>query len=185
MSLFLASDLRIKARTEKLAKSMTSEGLLRETSDQKVSSIDAFLSHSKMDSELILGAKKAIEEYGLSVYVDWIDDPHLDRSKVCAATANQLRVRMSNARIMIYAHTENSSNSKWCPWELGFFDGIHTGNVFIMPIVDKERYHFADQEYLDLYPYLDKLGGSIFINQVEGGYRPLREALYKAFRKAP
>jgi hypothetical protein len=183
MTLFLESELRRRASVERLQKSQTTASLLRESRNQKISNVDVFLSHSKIDEELVAGAKKALEDYGLSVYVDWIDDPHLDRTKVCAATADQLRVRMNSARMLVYAHTTNSSNSKWCPWELGYFDGIRGGNVFIMPIVDAAGHTFVGQEYLGLYPYLDKVDAFIFINKVEGGYKPLREAVAKSFRR--
>jgi hypothetical protein len=43
---------------------------------------DIFLSHSYDDAEIIYGVKKLIEGLGLSVYVDWIDDAKLDRSKM-------------------------------------------------------------------------------------------------------
>lgn len=184
MSLFVASELRLKAQAEQNQRRKTTATLLGESRNQKISDFDVFLCHSRMDEELILGTKTSLEEYGLRVYVDWINDPQLDRTKVSFATANQLRTRMSCARMLVYAHTENSSNSKWCPWELGFFDGMRGGNVFHLPIVETKYSHFAGQEYLDLYPYLDKVASLIFMNEVQGGLMPLREALTKTYRKS-
>ena len=57
---------------------------------------DVFLSHSSKDASLILGVKYELEEKGFSVYVDWIDDSEIDRSKVTAENAAMLRDRMRN-----------------------------------------------------------------------------------------
>jgi len=137
-----------------------------------------------MDAELVHGAKVFLEEYGLTVYVDWIDSPEMDRANVTPATAQVLRGIMSSSRMLIYAHTENSGNSKWCPWELGYFDGKKDGNVFILPIVDTDQNSFIGQEYLGLYPYIDQAGQSLFINKSNGIIPHLREAKYKTFKRA-
>ncbi|HWR14028.1 MAG TPA: TIR domain-containing protein [Terriglobales bacterium] len=90
---------------------------------------DVFLSHSKEDAELILGVKAILEGNGLSVYVDWVDDPQLDRSNVTAETANVLRKRMRSCRQFVFATSENSPKSVWMPWELGYYDGYKNGSV--------------------------------------------------------
>src|SRR5437870_1783963 len=82
---------------------------------------DIFLSHSYDDGELIYGVKKLIEALGLTVYVDWIDDAKLDRSKVTVKTAALLRERMKTCSSLVYAHSANSPQSVWMPWELGYF----------------------------------------------------------------
>lgn len=50
-----------------------------------------------------------------SVYVDWIDDTHLDRNNVDRETAGILKARMAHSRCLFYVTTENSPNSKWMP----------------------------------------------------------------------
>ena len=119
-------------------------------------SFDIFLSHSKMDEKLILGAKRILEEKGFSVYVDWIDDPQLDRSKVNKATADYLRNRMKQCKLMFYVHTKNASLSRWCPWELGYFDANSrsTPRTYVFPLV-RAGEGFEGQEYLELYPLVD------------------------------
>ena len=62
---------------------------------------DIFLSHSHDDAELILGVKKLIEDLGLTVYVDWIEDAKLDRSKVTRQTGALLRARMRSCSSLI------------------------------------------------------------------------------------
>lgn len=118
---------------------------------------DIFLSHSFDDAELIYGVKKIIESLSLTVYVDWIEDAALDRSKVTVKTAAILRDRMNTCSSLVYAHSANSPNSVWMPWELGYFDGIRPRQVWILPLVSAYDSEFKDQEYLGLYPAVEKL----------------------------
>ncbi len=181
MTLFTKSRLNELASYETLAKSATTASILRESRTTIRTSYNVFLCHSKMDSEYILGVKRALETIGLTVYVDWIDDPQLDRSAVTARTADILRTRMQASKMLVYAHTVSSTTSRWCPWELGYFDGHKGGNVFLLPIVDDDASKFIGQEYLGLYPYLDRVGSSIFINYPDQHYA-LREAVTAVFR---
>jgi hypothetical protein len=118
---------------------------------------DIFLSHSHDDAELILGVKKLIEDLGLTVYVDWIEDAKLDRTKVTRQTGTLLRARMRSCSSLIYVHSANSSDSVWMPWELGYFDGFRPHQVWILPLVSTSDSEFAGQEYLGLYPTVDKI----------------------------
>src|ERR1700684_3206246 len=101
-----------------------------------------FLSHSYKDSDAIFGVKKLIEAEGLTVYVDWIEDPALDRTKVTRSSAKVLRERMRVCACLVYVHSANSSESAWMPWELGYFDGFKPGFVWIIPLVE-----LSDSEY--------------------------------------
>jgi hypothetical protein len=140
-----------EARIRERAKSRT--GGFR-TSKLK-SSFDVFLSHSTSDAELVLGVKAVLEDYGRTVYVDWLEDPQLDRTHVTPATAELIRGRMRQSLSLIYMHTANSSASKWMPWELGYFDGFN-GAVAILPVTRTAEYGFKGQEYLGVYPYVDE-----------------------------
>lgn len=106
------------------------------------------------DAEIVLGVKLILEDANRSVYVDWLDDPEMDRSHVTPATANKIRGRMRSCRSLIYLHTDNSSQSKWMPWELGFSDAHH-GAVAILPVTRTEQNDFRGQEYLGIYPWID------------------------------
>lgn len=117
---------------------------------------DIFLSHSIGDAELILGVKSLLEEQGLKVYVDWVEDPQLNRENVTKETANLLRRRMRQSKSLIYVATEQANSSKWMPWELGFFDGFKPGCVAVMPVLDYGAQAFSGQEYLGLYPLVEK-----------------------------
>jgi len=117
---------------------------------------DIFLSHSVRDAELILGMKGTLEDLRYSVYVDWIEDTQLDRSKVTPATADKLRQRMNSSKSLFYITTANSDASRWMPWECGYFDGKKE-KVAIVPIQKTSTDNtFVGQEYLDLYPYVVK-----------------------------
>lgn len=117
---------------------------------------DIFLSHAITDAELVLGVKVLLEAQGLRVYVDWVDDKTLERDQVTEKTADVLRRRMRQSESLIYLATDNSSKSKWMPWELGYFDGFKNGDVAILPVLDKSDAPFEGQEYLGLYPIITK-----------------------------
>lgn len=121
--------------------------------NMKVREYDIFLSHSSLDKKLVLTLVDLFNEAGYSVYVDWIEDTQLDRSKVNKNTAQVLRNRMNSSKRLAYVATTNATNSKWCPWELGYFDGKKNSRCCILPIMESQNFH--GQEYLGLYPYLE------------------------------
>lgn len=94
MALLTEYTVRNAARNLAARSYSSSEKILRESRQSTRTSFDVFLSHAKLDSELVLGVKTVLEQAGQTVYVDWIDDPLLDRSKVTPATADHLRKRM-------------------------------------------------------------------------------------------
>lgn len=143
---------------------------------------DIFLSHSYLDREEVLSLVQLFNRCNYSVYVDWIEDYQLDRNNVSADTAELLRQRMNESRGLAYLATGNSTNSKWCPWELGYFDG-KSGNArcCILPILNYTSHTYQGQEYLGLYPYLqyDKYADNDYYDfwvheQNSSKYVPLR-----------
>jgi hypothetical protein len=116
---------------------------------------DVFFSHSSLDATEIVGITKLLQDLQLSVYVDWLVDPKLDRRHVTPHTAQALRTRMKACRSLLFAFSENSPQSKWMPWELGYFDG-NGGRIAVLPVVNRPfaTDTFAGQEYLSLYPYV-------------------------------
>lgn len=117
---------------------------------------DVFLSHSFSDRQVLDGVVRLIESQGVSVYIDWRDDPLLDRRRVTAESAEHLRRRMDRCRSLIFATSQTSSKSVWMPWELGYFDGRRNGRVAVMPLVRREGDTWSGQEYLGLYPVVDR-----------------------------
>lgn len=121
----------------------------------KTDQYDLFLSHSYLDKDLVYSLVNLFNKAGYSVYVDWMVDTQLDRSKVDANTADQLRTRMKMCKGLAYVSTTNITQSKWCPWELGYVDGNKNGRCAIMPVLETNAGSFTGQEYLGLYPYID------------------------------
>ena len=117
---------------------------------------DVFLSHSTVEPrEIVDGIRSVLQLHGLSVYVDYHDDPTLSPARVNRSTAEGLRNRLRHSKSLLYIHSEHSASSKWMPWEMGFMDGL-TGYVGIVPIVDSKEYDFKGVEYLSLYPFVDR-----------------------------
>ena len=116
---------------------------------------DIFLSHSYLDKEIIIGIKTELENFGFSVYVDWIEDSHLNRRDVTPENVLLIKKRMKTSKCLLLATSNNSSDSKWMPWELGFMDGYRE-KVAIFPISTSNSYSFKGTEYLSIYPYIDK-----------------------------
>ena len=50
-----------------------------------------FLSHSFLDKDEVEGLYIELTNQGYSVYVDWIIDPHLDRTNVTKASAKLIQ----------------------------------------------------------------------------------------------
>lgn len=114
---------------------------------------DIFLSHSYKDATVVLGTRDIIRDLGFSVYVDWIEDPQLDRTSVTAETAQVLRERMRSCRSLLYAASEKSTESRWMPWECGYADGLK-GRCAILPLTEEPEDGFRGKEYMGLYPYV-------------------------------
>jgi hypothetical protein len=157
------TEAQIRARARQRTTYATASVVLNEAvkSASTTQTFDIFLSHSVRDAEIVLGVKLLLEDLGKTVYVDWLDDPQLDRSRVTPGTAEKIRARMRQSRSLVYIHTENSSVSKWMPWELGFSDALH-GAVAILPVTRTADQSFHGQEYLGIYPWIDQvatLGG--------------------------
>jgi hypothetical protein len=161
MAYFTKSEARAAAaRTRRVQKSFGMESadiLLDSAKTAKITdSFDVFLSHSIADAEIVLGIKQLLEDSGLKVYVDWVQDTQMDRQNVTKETAAILRQRMRQSKSLIYLSSGNSSSSKWMPWELGYFDGFKPDGVAIMPVLDSSTDAFKGQEYLGLYPIVQR-----------------------------
>lgn len=180
MALFSEQIVRNRAKQEMKRSSniyKSQNQILNESvsSFNEFKSYDIFLSHSSKDSELILGMKGILEDLGYSVYVDWVDDPLMDRTRVDKNTAGKLKERMRASDSLFYVTTDNAIDSKWMPWECGYFDGFRE-KVAIVP-VQKNPYsnNYTGQEYLGLYPYCvrqnNKIGNpKLWIHNNENEY---------------
>jgi len=164
MALLTEGVVREAARSVRSRFNESASAILSASLESHRTSFDVFLSHSRLDSEIVLGVKAILEAAGQSVYVDWINDTQLDRTAVTPSTANKLRERMRQSQSLFYIHSVHASSSRWTPWELGYFDALN-GNVAILPIVQSSsETTFHGQEYLGLYPYVDLTGSTIYIH---------------------
>lgn len=116
---------------------------------RKNETFDVFLSHRKLDEKEVIFIYNLFRKQGLSVYIDWIVDKQLDRTNVNRKTATRLRERMKMSNTLVFLMTNNSQDSKWMPWELGYFDGLNK-KIAVMPY-ENSKEEFKTQEYLFLY----------------------------------
>lgn len=137
-------------------------------SQRDTDTFDVFLSHSIRDARAIDGIRQMLIAAGLSVYVDWIIDPQLDRTHVTPKVADHLRKRMRQSEALIYVTSTAATTSKWMPWELGYFDGYRPRRVALLPLAEISLPTFAGQEYLGLYPYFEGFGRGIGIRLRSG-----------------
>jgi len=158
MALFEESSLRHVGVISKQIKAATSTVILKEAYEapSMTHKFTVFLCHSYLDADVILGLKTSIESLGYSIYVDWFEDEHFQRSKVTKETAVFLKARMENCNSLFYATSTNSTYSKWMPWECGYFDGLR-GMIAICPVSNQaNQYSYTGQEYLGIYPYVEQ-----------------------------
>lgn len=154
MALFQESFLRNRAAAGRQLHESASTVLVKKaTASAGTQKFDIFLSHSFDDKDIVLGIWLALEDMGYSVYVDWIHDPNLSRTKVTKETAEVLRYRMRSSKSLFFATSSASATSKWMPWELGFKDG-HNKKAAVLPIAQTTTDNYTGQEYLGVYPYI-------------------------------
>ena len=136
--------VNFSARGEEVAKSLIYE------STKIKSYYDFFLSHSSADMDIINGLYRELAEKGFSVFVDRVDA----KGTSIETIADKLKSAMDKSKYILYIHTHNSKNSKWTPWEIGYFDSKKgKDNIFVMPLLndDNHKASYAGQEYLQAY----------------------------------
>ena len=103
MSLFTESKVRARARSEATNFSKSAASVLTERVQKQAGEggHDIFLSHAFEDREMLAGTVLLIGDLGHSVYLNWREDPTLDRKHVTPATAAKLRERMKASRSLL------------------------------------------------------------------------------------
>ena len=79
-------------------------------------SFDIFLSYNIYDKDVVKGIYYVLTKMGFKVYVDFIVDPSMNRSKVTKETAQRIQSRLKHSKSLIYAQSSNAAMSKWMPW---------------------------------------------------------------------
>jgi hypothetical protein len=147
VALFRIRDLERRAdiitRSESRRKFKTADTILREDARDTLdaASFDIFLSHSYLNADDVLALKAEIESMGFGVYVDWVVDSHTNREDVTKETADLIRERMGQCKSLFYVTSSEAADSKWMPWELGYFErGIKGTHLFSDGLGDAEHY---------------------------------------------
>lgn len=121
-----------------------------------------FLSHSHKDKELIQPAISFLRSHGVRIYVDWMDEGMPD--VISGETAKKLKDKIKEQKKFLVIVTENSKDSRWVPWELGYADPVKgMGHIATFPIA--EQSDFAQNEYMKIYPKIYLVGGDWYIWQ--------------------
>ncbi|MDR2407809.1 MAG: toll/interleukin-1 receptor domain-containing protein [Bacteroidales bacterium] len=111
-----------------------------------------FLSHSHHDSEYVKEAVILLRKMGVNVYVDWIDDNM--PKETSGKTATLLKQKIKENDKFIFLATNNSIESKWCNWEIGFGDAYKYIDKIALLSLKDEYSEWKGNEYLKIYPYI-------------------------------
>lgn len=123
-----------------------------EASDKKLKT--AFLCHSHLDQELAKGLQIFLKEQGLDLYIDWEDSTM--PSEPNKVTADQIKNKINESDLFFFLATNNSTRSRWCPWEIGVADQLKGyENIIIVPTMEDNGSWYGN-EYLQLYKRLDE-----------------------------
>lgn len=124
----------------------------------------AFLSHSHKDGRLAKSVQGFLKAEGWDVYIDWEDTAMPDSPN--RGTADRIQAKIRDLNWFLFLATQNSMRSRWCPWEIGYADGVKEyDNILILPTSDSSGSH--GNEYLQLYRHLDPAQGGGY-----GAFRP-------------
>lgn len=142
-------DLRSAAARNTFAKNQRSKGYLQKT---------GFLCHSHKDRELALGLQQWLKEQGMDLYIDWQDASMPEPPDV--TTAACIRNVIRGADVFLFLATSDSIASRWCPWELGFADGVKQADQIAIIATRDASGNYYGNEYLQLYRRIDQSSAS-------------------------
>lgn len=117
-----------------------------------------FLCHSHKDRELALGLQQWLKEQGMDLYIDWQDASMPEEPDVYTATRIRNVIRGSD--VFLFLATSNSMTSRWCPWELGFADGVKQNEQIAVIATRDASGSYYGNEYLQLYRRIDQNSAS-------------------------
>lgn len=98
-------------------------------------------------------------ENGWDLYIDWQD--HQMPEQPNKETAVKIKNRISELDWFLFLATPNSTQSRWCPWEIGYADSKKSHDrILVIPTTDAGKWY--GNEYLQLYRnILDAQGGAL------------------------
>jgi hypothetical protein len=108
----------------------------------------AFLCHSHKDEDLAKGLQVLLAENGWDLYLDWQD--HQMPEQPNKETAVKIKSRIGELDWFLFLATPNSTQSRWCPWEIGYADSKKPHDrILVIPTTDAGKWY--GNEYLQLY----------------------------------
>jgi len=124
---------------------------------RKENKVTAFLCHSHNDAAMAKGLQSYLQKMGWEIYIDWEDSSLPDRPN--RVTAKKIQAKIRELDMFLFLATQNSMASRWCPWEIGYADGVKTLNrILILPTRDSRGVTHGN-EYLELYRHIGKAKG--------------------------
>lgn len=146
-------------RLNDIEKYATSESIFKSESaniNESIASMlgykTAFLCHSHADKRRVIGVVRMLKQAGWDVYVDWQDQAMPEKPD--KTTARRIKAKISRLDYFLFLATDNSMSSRWCPWEIGYADGVKT-NDSILVIPTMGSFTTYGSEYLQLYSRID------------------------------
>lgn len=129
----------------------------------------AFLCHSHKDEDLAKGLQVLLAEEGWEVYIDWQDNAMPETPN--KETALNIKNKIMETNLFLFLATPNSTDSKWCPWEIGFADAKKEHDkILIVPTTDQSGRWYGN-EYLQLYSRIE-VGNSKLAGTSYGVFQP-------------
>lgn len=113
-----------------------------------------FLCHSHKDRDLAIGLQQWLKEQGMELYIDWLDSYMPDVPD--GTTADRIRTVIKGADVFLFLATNDSMASRWCPWELGFADGVKRNDQIAVIATRDASGNYYGNEYLQLYRRIDQ-----------------------------
>lgn len=136
--------------------------------EARASAIDtAFLCHSHKDRDLAEKMQQYFSSKGWNVYIDWKDASMPETPN--RETADKIQERIKQSKWFLFLATANSMASRWCPWELGYSDGVKgKDSIIILPTNDSSGVTYGN-EYMQLYRRIDYTLGDRALKRIEPG----------------
>lgn len=118
----------------------------------------AFLCHSHKDEELAKGLQVLLAENGWDLYLDWQD--HQMPEQPNKETAVKIKSRINTLDWFLFLATPNSTQSRWCPWEIGYADSQKAHDrILIIRTTDSGKWF--GNEYLQIYQCIKDAKGGV------------------------
>ncbi len=155
MTFITRNGLKIFYRRTYMEKGVKSinESLERKNWSNFTGQLNIFLSHSHLDNDIIEQCVVFFDNLGVEAYVDWMDNKM--PSITDTTTAKRIKQKIIENDKFILVASNNSVNSIWCNWELGFGDAHKFPKCIAVFPVTEDDGEWIGKEYLKIYPRIE------------------------------